>query len=430
MDAVSYAHSAKQAQRIAKFIENPDSTSGIVTTPKVIEAGETVTIPAGRMAVLPNLQIDGDLVIDGDVFVPSGATFGDLDADKMDKDINGLVDKTTPADADELVIADSASSFSLKKITWASIKTALSSLFIPKVSMPTTNALAKINANGAIKNSSIIEDENGNISIGSYNYWSHIQKDIPISGADYKHKYLLLTRVPTYGLDTVNISLRGLYLAERTNGYIGVNTDINFSIGYSNTISFTQNSKGNSNIPNLVQVIYSGYAYLALYWYSAPNSMVSKFVGEFFNFNLSSQTLVDSNFLTHYESDTAVHSSISYTGGSTSLTHTGNFLVGTTVDNGVDKLQVNGSISSGQISQISNGDLNNYVTRTQVIGTYPSGYVNNIPINDHGYLEVIVYNPNAYVMQRFTTLGATGVGTGRIFVRCLVDSVWSAWVEK
>jgi len=82
MDAVSYANSAKQAQRIKKFIENPDSTSGIVTVPKVIASGETITIPAGRVAILPNVQIDGVLNVenDGEVFIPSGATLGDLDA--------------------------------------------------------------------------------------------------------------------------------------------------------------------------------------------------------------------------------------------------------------------------------------------------------------------------------------------------------------
>ena len=74
MDAVSYSHSAKQARRIKKFIENPDSNSGIVTVPSTIEAGEVVTIPAGRMAVLPNLSIDGELVIDGEVFIPSGSS--------------------------------------------------------------------------------------------------------------------------------------------------------------------------------------------------------------------------------------------------------------------------------------------------------------------------------------------------------------------
>ena len=79
MDAVSYAHSAKQAQRIEKFIKNPDSNSGIVTVPKVIATGETVTIPEGRVAILPNVQVDGTLNIEGEVFIPSGATFGDLE---------------------------------------------------------------------------------------------------------------------------------------------------------------------------------------------------------------------------------------------------------------------------------------------------------------------------------------------------------------
>lgn len=81
MDAVSYAHSAKQAQRIEKFIENPDSTSGIVTVPKTIASGETVTIPSGRVAVLPNVIVDGDLVVEagGEIFVPAGANFSDLE---------------------------------------------------------------------------------------------------------------------------------------------------------------------------------------------------------------------------------------------------------------------------------------------------------------------------------------------------------------
>ena len=79
MDAVSYSLASKQAQRIEKFIENPDSVSGVLTVPKVIAAGETITIPAGRVAVLPNVQVDGTLNISGEVFVPSGATFGDLE---------------------------------------------------------------------------------------------------------------------------------------------------------------------------------------------------------------------------------------------------------------------------------------------------------------------------------------------------------------
>ena len=64
MDAVSYAHSAKQAKRIKRFIENPDSNSGVLTQPKVIEAGETVTIKSGRQAILTDMVVEGDLVIE------------------------------------------------------------------------------------------------------------------------------------------------------------------------------------------------------------------------------------------------------------------------------------------------------------------------------------------------------------------------------
>ena len=75
MDAVSYSHADKQKQRIEKFNANPDSNSGIVTVPKVIEAGESVTVPAGRVAVLPNIQVDGEIVVEGDgeIFIPAGS---------------------------------------------------------------------------------------------------------------------------------------------------------------------------------------------------------------------------------------------------------------------------------------------------------------------------------------------------------------------
>lgn len=75
MDTVSYSHSAKQEQRIKRFIENPDSNSGVLTQPKVIEAGETVTIKSGRQAILADTAIKGNLIIEagGEVFVPAGA---------------------------------------------------------------------------------------------------------------------------------------------------------------------------------------------------------------------------------------------------------------------------------------------------------------------------------------------------------------------
>lgn len=79
MDIISFNEASTANSRIESFIENPDSTSGIVTVPKVIASGETVTIPAGRVAVLPNVQVDGVMNIEGEVFVPSGSTYGDFD---------------------------------------------------------------------------------------------------------------------------------------------------------------------------------------------------------------------------------------------------------------------------------------------------------------------------------------------------------------
>jgi len=80
MDAVSYSHSAKQAKRIEKIINEPDSISGVVTVPNVIAVGESVTVPVGRTAVLPNVQVDGTLTVDGDVFVPSGTSTSVIDS--------------------------------------------------------------------------------------------------------------------------------------------------------------------------------------------------------------------------------------------------------------------------------------------------------------------------------------------------------------
>ncbi len=69
MDAISYSHSVKQEKRIKKFNANPDSNSGVLTQPRVIEAGETVTIKSGRQAILANTVVDGDLVIEADADV-------------------------------------------------------------------------------------------------------------------------------------------------------------------------------------------------------------------------------------------------------------------------------------------------------------------------------------------------------------------------
>ena len=64
MDIISYNEGATANGRIEKFNSNPDSNSGVLTQPKVIEAGETVTIKSGRQAILTDMVVEGDLVIE------------------------------------------------------------------------------------------------------------------------------------------------------------------------------------------------------------------------------------------------------------------------------------------------------------------------------------------------------------------------------
>lgn len=79
MDVISYSEAALANGRIEKINANPDSASGIVTQPSVIASGETVTVPAGRTAILANIQVDGVLNIEGEVFIPSGASTTTID---------------------------------------------------------------------------------------------------------------------------------------------------------------------------------------------------------------------------------------------------------------------------------------------------------------------------------------------------------------
>ena len=66
MDIISLNEAATANGRIEKFNANPDSNSGILTQPRVIKAGETVTVKKGRQAILADILIEGDLVIEAD----------------------------------------------------------------------------------------------------------------------------------------------------------------------------------------------------------------------------------------------------------------------------------------------------------------------------------------------------------------------------
>lgn len=74
MDIISFNEASTANGRIENFNANPDSTSGIVTQPSVIQTGETVSIPAGRTAIMANTVIDGTINLDGTMFIPSGSS--------------------------------------------------------------------------------------------------------------------------------------------------------------------------------------------------------------------------------------------------------------------------------------------------------------------------------------------------------------------
>lgn len=277
--------------------------------------------------------------------------------------VHEAVSKTTPVDADEIGILDSASNFGLKKFTWSNLKATLSSLFVSKVTS-TDNAVVRFDGtSGAVQNSGVVIDDSGNVGIVTAPSAWNIGASIDIS---------------------------------KNCAVYGDGQDYTWDVG----------------------IVQNGYQTSANAWKykSASNQTAGMY-------------RINGN---QHEWKTAplgsAGNSIPWTNAMTLIAN-GNLLIGTTTDNGVDKLQVNGSISSGTIMIYPNGDLNNFKYITQTVGTYPNGYMSNLPINDHGYLEIIVYSANVFVMQRFTTLGVIQTA-GRVFVRCLSDGVWSAWTEK
>lgn len=105
----------------------------------------------------------------------------------------------------------------------------------------------------------------------------------------------------------------------------------------------------------------------------------------------------------------------------------GRVLIGTTTDNGVDKLQVEGSISSTPIGHGGyDADTLSTVNKTYVCNFYAA----NMPLTgEFWYLEVMVHDANKWAVQRATSFGVSG-NTNRMFIRSLVNGSWTTWVEK
>ena len=100
----------------------------------------------------------------------------------------------------------------------------------------------------------------------------------------------------------------------------------------------------------------------------------------------------------------------------------GNLLVGTSTDNGVDKLQVNGSISSGRVSSVT--DLNEVkINGLFVTGDFSFSVASNAPC-EYGTLHQIARS----VFE--CTQMVIDVVTGKLYTRVYLGTTWPAWVEK
>ena len=124
----------------------------------------------------------------------------------------------------------------------------------------------------------------------SSNYITKVSKNVPgLSGSDYKDKYFILFKTPTFGLSHVNYSVKGSLIAERTNNTaMTVYTDFSIGCGYNNEIHKTYfQHKGNVGT-SLVYVTINSIQYVAIYWYSASNQAYAWFDGFITNINASS----------------------------------------------------------------------------------------------------------------------------------------------
>jgi len=281
--------------------------------------------------------------------------------------IHNATSKATLDDSDELGLVDSVSSWVLKKLTWGNLKATLANLFVSRVTS-IDNAVVRFNGTtGQVQNSGVVIDDGNNIGINM----------IPDNGLSVK------TDALAYGGEDYRSNI---IVYDSTTAGAGIGGGIAFGGNYIGTTNKTA---------------------FATICTKKDNSSTSEF----------GASLI---FKTR--------------GASTSplermrISSSGNLLVGTTTDNGVDTLQVNGSISSGNIKIISNANLNELKYNTENLAVV--GTLSNQPslANEYGYLEVLKY-ADGWCTQRFAYMGyPTEAYAGRVFVRNLVNNSWTAWV--
>ena len=99
-------------------------------TGATVSVGTVTTGAAGSNATITNSGTNTQAVFD--FTIPRGDKGTDGNAADISNLTHAAASKATPVDADEIPLIDSASTWTLKKLTWANIKAALTSAFLPR----------------------------------------------------------------------------------------------------------------------------------------------------------------------------------------------------------------------------------------------------------------------------------------------------------
>lgn len=107
----------------------------------------------------------------------------------------------------------------------------------------------------------------------------------------------------------------------------------------------------------------------------------------------------------------------------------GNICINTVTDNGVDKLQVNGTISTTGIALKETSSNEDAIFTALPNGSNGSVYTPNVStFGGYAVIESFKNTGGDFGVQRGTVF--TGGNKGKMYVRALDSGVWTAWVEK
>ncbi|HET8708123.1 MAG TPA: hypothetical protein VFM46_17590, partial [Pseudomonadales bacterium] len=147
--------------------------------------------------------------------------------------INGASAKTTPADADLIGLVDSAASYVLKKLTWANLKAALSSVFQPYIATYPWATLPAASSNSGVRVRVSDVGPNGTDWISNGTDW------VPVNG------FALLARNAVQATVTNTLTETTLATVTIPAGLMGSNGQLRITALWSN------NNSGNNKTPRV-----------------------------------------------------------------------------------------------------------------------------------------------------------------------------------